>query len=135
MINRYKKYSLLFILGFIVNTKFLMSQEVTITPRNFIFLWQKANGDQYEIPVENKLQLQIEQQKINRVLMQILLKSVLKSKAFESFYPQNISLLPDVKNQVAKLDFTIFENSDQEEKRTYFFSFDSYGNVFDRMDN
>ena len=135
MIKRYRKYSLLFILCFIAGTKSLMSQKDAMAPKDFTFHWQKANGDQYEIPVENKLKIQIEQQKINRALMQILLKSLLKSKTFESFNPHNISLFPDEKNQVAKLDFTILDPSNKEQKYTYYFSFDSYGNVFDSIDN
>jgi hypothetical protein len=43
-----------------------------IAPESFVFSWQKANGDEYEIPVENNLEIKIEQQRVNRALMQIL---------------------------------------------------------------
>ena len=76
-----------------------------MTPEFFIFSWQKANGDEYKIPVKNNLDINIEQQKVNRVLMQILLKSLIRSKDFEFFNPIGFTLIPDEKNMVAQLIF------------------------------
>ena len=61
MINMYLKYCFLFLLGIILNSNFIFSQEVMMAPENFVFSWQKANGDEYEIPVKNNLEIKIEQ--------------------------------------------------------------------------
>ena len=78
MKSMYVKYSTLLLLGLLFNTSVLFAQEVQMTPKEFIFSWQKANGDQYEIPVTNNMKIAMAQQRVNRALMQILLKSVLK---------------------------------------------------------
>jgi len=104
-----------------------------MAPKNFIFSWQKTNGDQYEIPVDNNLDVQMEQQRVNRALMQILLKSVLKSRDFDSFDPFHITLLPDEKNQIAILEFTKLNTSGETKKFTYYFTFDTFGNVFNQL--
>ena len=113
----------------------MASQETKVATKNFYISWQKANGDQYEIPVENNLKVKILKQRVNRALMQILLKSSAKSKDFETFDPYKITLLTDVDYQVAKVDFTILDNSNVEEKYTYYFSFDTDGNVFKQLYN
>lgn len=127
------KFCALFVLGFLINTSLLYSQEVTMAPKNFIFSWQKANGDQYDIPVENNLDVQIEQQRVNRALMQILLKSVLKSRDFEGFDPLQVTLLPDEKNQIAIIEFSKLDNTGEKQQFTYYFTFDTFGNVFNQL--
>lgn len=133
MVNKSFKFCFLLLLGMLLNSTTLFSQQVTMAPKNFIFSWQKANGDQYEIPVDNNLEVQMEQQRVNRALMQILLKSVLKSRDFDSFDPLHITLYPDEKNQVAILVFTKLNASGEPEKFTYYFTFDTFGNVFNQL--
>jgi hypothetical protein len=131
----YLKYSLIIFLGIVFPFNSLASQETKVATKNFYISWQKANGDQYEIPVENNLKVKILKQRVNRALMQILLKSSAKSKDFETFDPYKISLLTDVDYHVAKVDFTILANSNGEEEYTYYFSFDTDGNVFKQLYN
>ena len=124
MINMYLKYCFLFLLGIILNSNFIFSQEVMVAPENFVFSWQKANGDEYEIPVENNLEIKIEQQRVNRALMQILLKSILKSRDFEAFDPLHFVLYTDGNDQIAKLEFTILGSTGEAQEFTYYFRFD-----------
>ena len=131
----YLKYSLIIFLGIVFPFNSLASQETKVATKNFYISWQKANGDQYEIPVENNLKVKILKQRVNRALMQILLKSSAKSKDFETFDPYKISLLTDVDYHVAKVDFTILDNSNGEEEYTYYFSFYTDGNVFKQLYN
>jgi len=133
--NMYLKYSLIIFLGIVFPFNSMASQETKVATKNFYISWQKANGDQYEIPVENNLKVKILKQRVNRALMQILLKSSAKSKDFETFDPYKISLLTDVDYHVAKVDFTILDNSNGEEEYTYYFSFDTDGNVFKQLYN
>lgn len=135
MINMYLKYCFLFLLGIILNSNFIFSQEVMMAPENFVFSWQKANGDEYEIPVENNLEIKIEQQRVNRALMQILLKSILKSRDFEAFDPLHFVLYADGNDQIAKLEFTTLGSSGEAQGFTYYFRFDTYGNVFNQLEN
>ena len=132
MINMYLKYCFLFLLGNVINSNFIFSQEVMMAPENFVFPWQKANGDEYEIPVENNLEIKIQQQRVNRALMQILLKSSIKSKDFEFFNPFQFTLIQDEKNMIAKFVFTELDTSGETEKFTDYFFFDTYGNVLDK---
>lgn len=134
MIARYFRFYYLVVFGMFLNTAFLFSQEEIVTDEDFIFSWQKANGDQYEILVKNNLDVQIKKQKISRVLMQILLKSIIKSRDFQAFNPVQITLIPDKKNNIVILDFTKLDNSGEKQKLTYYFAFDTYGNVFDQLD-
>lgn len=134
MIARYFRFYYLVVFAMFLNTAFLFSQEEIVTNEDFIFSWQKANGDQYEIPVKNNLDEKIEKQKISRVLMQILLKSIIKSRDFQAFNPLQITLIPDKKNNIVILDFTKLDNSGEKQKLTYYFAFDTYGNVFDQLD-
>ena len=134
MIARYFRFYYLVVFCVFLNTAFLFSQEESVTDKDFNFSWQKANGDQYEIPVKNNLDLKIEKQKISRVLMQILLKSIIKSRDFQAFKPLQITLIPDKKNNIVILDFTKLDNSGEKQKLTYYFAFDTYGNVFDQID-
>lgn len=131
----YLKYYLIIFLGIVFPFNSLASQETKVATKNFFISWQKANGDQYEIPVENNLKVKILKQRVNRALMQILLKSSVRSKDFETFDPSKITLLTDVDYQIAKVDFTILDKSDEEEKHTYYFSFDTDGNVFKQLYN
>ena len=134
MIARYFRFYYLVVFCIFLNTAFLFSQEESVTDKYFNFSWQKANGDQYEIPVKNNLDVKIEKQKISRVLMQILLKSIIKSRDFQAFKPLQITLIPDKKNNIVILDFTKLDNSGEKQKLTYYFAFDTYGNVFDQLD-
>ena len=102
-----------------------------MTPEFFIFSWQKANGDEYKIPVKNNLDINIEQQKVNRVLMQILLKSLIRSKDFEFFNPIGFTLIPDEKNMVAQLIFNKLLANGETEEFTDYFVFDTYGNILE----
>ncbi len=63
MTSTYFKFYILFSLFTLVNITSLFSQDVIMTPKSFIFSWQKASGDKYEIPVKNNLEVEIEQQK------------------------------------------------------------------------
>ena len=132
MTSTYFKFYILFSFFSLVNITSLFSQDVIMTPKSFIFSWQKASGDKYEIPVKNNLEVEIEQQKINRVLMQILLKSSIKSKDFEFFNPSEFTLIQDEKNMIAKFVFTELDTSGETEKFTDYFFFDTYGNVLDK---
>ena len=134
MIARYFRFYYLVVFCIFLNTAFLFSQEESVTDKYFNFSWQKANGDQYEIPVKNNLDVKIEKQKISRVLMQILLKSIIKSRDFQAFNPLQITLIPDKKNNIVILDFTKLDNFGEKQKLTYYFAFDTYGNVFDQLD-
>ena len=133
--NMYLKYYLIILLSIVFPFNSLASQETKVATKNFFISWQKANGDQYEIPVENNLKVKILKQRVNRALMQILLKSSVRSNDFETFDPSKITLLTDVDYQIAKVDFTILDKSDEEEKHTYYFSFDTDGNVFKQLYN
>ena len=133
--NTFLKYYLIILLSIVFPFNSLASQETKVATKNFFISWQKANGDQYEIPVENNLKVKILKQRVNRALMQILLKTSVKSKDFETFDPSKITLLTDVDYQIAKVDFTILDKSDEEEKHTYYFSFDTDGNVFKQLYN
>ena len=106
-----------------------------MAPENFVFSWQKTNGDKYEIPVENNLEIKIEQQKVNRAMMQILLKSILKSRDFEAFDPLHFVLYSDGNDQIVKLEFTILGSSVEAQEFTYYFRFDTFGNVFNQFEN
>ena len=133
MMNNSINFCALFVLGFLINTSLLYSQEVIMAPKNFIFSWHKANGDQYDIPVENNLDVQIEQQRVNRALMQILLKSIIKSRDFEGFDPLQVTLLPDEKYQIAIIEFSKLDNIGETQKFTYYFTFYTFGNVFNQL--
>ena len=77
MTSTYFKFYILFSLFTLINITSLFSQDVIMTPKSFIFSWQKASGDKYEIPVKNNLEVEIEQQKINRVLNRFLIDFIL----------------------------------------------------------
>jgi hypothetical protein len=131
----YRKYSVIIFFGLVLKMTILAAQEVKVAPKEFIFSWQKANGDQYEIPVTNNLKVVIAQQRVNRALMQILLKSVLKSRDFESFTPLYFTLRPDTQDQVAEFEFSLLGGEGESQEYTYYFRFDVYGNVFNQLDN
>ncbi len=131
----YRKYSVFIFFGLLLNTAILAAQEVKMAPKEFIFSWQKANGDKYDIPVTNNLKVEIAQKRVNRALMQILLKSVLKSRDFESFTPLYFTLRPDTQDQVAEFEFSLLGGEGESQEYTYYFRFDVYGNVFNQLDN
>lgn len=131
----YRKYSVIIFFGLVLNMTIFAAQEVKMAPKEFIFSWQKANGDQYEIPVTNNLKVAIAQQRVNRALMQILLKSVLKSRDFESFTPLYFTLRPDSQDLIAEFEFSLLGDNGEAQEYTYYFRFDVYGNVFNQLDN
>ncbi len=130
----YLKMCVSLFFSLMISLNFAFEQEVQLAPKNYLFSWQKANGDTYEIPVENNLKSTIELKRLDRALMQILLKSLLKSRDFESFTPEQITLFSDVNNEVAKIVFTILDAAEKEQEIIYYFTFDKYGNVFDQID-
>jgi|SRR5210317_1464081 len=130
----YLKMCVSLFFSLMISLNFAFVQEVQLAPKNYLFSWQKANGDTYEIPVENNLKSTIELKRLDRALMQILLKSLLKSRDFESFTPEQVTLFSDVNNEVAKIVFTILDAAEKEQEIIYYFTFDKYGNVFDQID-
>ena len=129
------KFNLLLLISFIFFLNRIIHSKFLILLKNFVFSRQKANGDKYEIPVENNLEIKIEQQRVNRALMQILLKFILKSRDFEAFDPLHFVLYTDGNDQIAKLEFTILGSSGEAQEFTYYFRFETYGNVFNRLEN
>lgn len=105
-----------------------------LAPNEYDFQWQKANGDRFEIEVENNLSKQVVQKRLDRVCMQILLKAMLKSNSFETFIPEKIALFEDRVYNVAELSFTFIDRQDEVQKRIYYYSFDYYGNVFKQIE-
>ena len=65
--------------------------------------------------------------------MDLILKSVLKSRDFEGFDPLQVTLLPDEKNQVAIVKFSKSDNTGETQQFTYYFTFDTFGNVFSQL--
>lgn len=130
----YLKMCVSLFFSLMISLNFAFEQEVQLAPKNYLFSWQKANGDTYEIPVENNLKSTIELKRLDRALMQILLKSLLKSRDFESFTPEQVTLFSDMNNEVAKIVFTILDAAEKEQEIIYYFTFDKYGNVFDQID-
>jgi len=130
----YLKMCVSLFFSLMISLNFAFEQEFQLAPKNYLFSWQKANGDTYEIPVENNLKSTIELKRLDRALMQILLKSLLKSRDFESFTPEQVTLFSDVNNEVAKIVFTILDAAEKEQEIIYYFTFDKYGNVFDQID-
>lgn len=129
------KFNLLLLISFIFFLNRIIHSKFLILLKNFVFSRQKANGDKYEIPVENNLEIKIEQQRVNRALMQILLKFILKSRDFEAFDPLHFVLYTDGNDQIAKLEFTILGSSGEAQEFTYYFRFDTYGNVFNQLED
>jgi len=129
------KYSLLILFSLFLTTNLIGSQKTLIIQDQYVFNWQKANGDTYEIPVENNLEIEIEKQRINRALMQILLKALINSRDFEGFTPIEIALYTDDEDQIAKLDFSVLDAEGNTKQFTDYFRFDEYGNVFNQLFN
>ena len=63
--------------------------------------------------------------------MQILLKSLIRSKDFEFFNPIGFTLIPEEKNMVAQLIFNKLLANGETEEFTDYFVFDTYGNILD----
>jgi hypothetical protein len=116
-----------------LNSSFAQENEALIVPKTYIFSWQKANGDTFELPVENNLKTAMLVKRLDRALMQIMLKSLLNSRDFETFTPEKVSLFSDTDYEVAKIDFTILGGEEELIEKTYYFSFDEYGNVFNQL--
>ncbi|MDG1912407.1 MAG: hypothetical protein P8I42_06235 [Flavobacteriaceae bacterium] len=81
--------------------------EVQRAPEKHEFEWHKANGDLFGISVENRISPALRQKVLDRVCMQILLKSMLHSKTFEDFTSLTFVFHKDLNYNVAILSFTI----------------------------
>ena len=123
------RYCLIF---YLFNLISLLGQ--TLSPKEYNFQWQKANGDSFEIELKNNLSKQVEQKRMDRVCMQILLKAMLKSNSFETFIPEKIVLYEDSVNNVAELSFTFIDRQNEMQNRIYYYSFDYYGNVYKQIE-
>ena len=119
---------------FMVSLSFLSAQETQkMAPTNYSFEWMKANGDEYEILVENNLENEMIQKLLERVYMQILLKSLMSSRNIETFNPEKFTLYSDGKSNISKLDFSFLDDQNEEQKRTHYYLFDYSGNVFNQI--
>ena len=123
------RYCLIFYLFSLIS---LLGQ--TLSSKEYNFQWQKANGDSFEIEIKNNLSKQVEQKRLDRACMQILLKAMLKSKSFETFIPDKIFLCEDSVNNVAELSFTFIDRQNEVQNRIYYYSFDYYGNVYKQIE-
>ncbi len=123
------RYCLIFYLFSLIS---LLGQ--TLSSKEYNFQWQKANGDSFEIEIKNNLSKQVEQKRLDRACMQILLKAMLKSKSFETFIPEKIVLYEDSVNNVAELSFTFIDRQNEVQNRIYYYSFDYYGNVYKQIE-
>lgn len=108
------------------------SQE--LAPKEYYFNWQKANGDQYDIAIKNELSQPVALKRLDRACMQILLKAMLKSRDFESFVPERFILNEDTEYNVARLDFSYLDRNNEKQRRTFFYQFDYFGNVFNQIE-
>ena len=129
----YKKFCFALFFSFALNSSFAQENEALVVPKTYIFSWQKANGDTFEIPVENNLKTAMLVKRLDRALMQIMLKSLLNSRDFETFTPEKVTLFSDTDYEVAKIDFTILGGEEELIEKTYYFSFGEYGNVFNQL--
>ena len=123
------RYCLIFYLFSLIS---LLGQ--TLSSKEYNFQWQKANGDSFEIEIKNNLSKQVEQKRLDRACMQILLKAMLKSNSFETFIPEKIVLYEDSVNNVAELSFTFIDRQDEVQNRIHYYSFDYYGNVYKQIE-
>ena len=123
------RYCLIFYLFSLIS---LLGQ--TLSSKEYNFQWQKANGDSFEIEIKNNLSKQVEQKRLDRACMQILLKAMLKSNSFETFIPEKIVLYEDSVNNVAELSFTFIDRQNEMQNRIYYYSFDYYGNVYKQIE-
>ena len=57
----------------------------------------------------------------------------MKSRDFEGFDPLQVTLLPDEKYQIAIIEFSKLDNIGETQKFTYYFTFDTFGNVFNQL--
>ena len=103
-----------------------------LMPKIYTYEWQKANGDTFDVLIENHLTDQIQLKTVERLCLLALLKSVIKSGAFESYSPSKMDLLPDQKVNVLKLEFTILNSDEEKQDQIHYFSFDALGNVYDK---
>lgn len=104
-----------------------------LMPKIYTYEWQKANGDTFDVLIENHLTDQIQLKTVERICLLALLKSVIKSGAFESYSPSKMDLLPDQKVNVLKLEFTILNSDGEKQAQIHYFSFDALGNVYDKL--
>jgi hypothetical protein len=131
---QYKSYGLglLFFLSSLTITRGQEPSKMAL--ETYFFEWIKANGDEYEIPIENNLDKEIFKNRLDRVFMQVLLKAVLKSRNFETFIPEKVSLFSDENNNVLKLDFSFIDARNENQKKTHYYKFDYNGNLFNQIE-
>ena len=115
------------------STSVTAQNEVQKAPEKYEFEWHKANGDLFGISVENRISPSFRQKVLDRVCMQILLKSMLHSKTFEDFTPLKFVFHSDLNYHVAFLSYTVLDHEGKENTQSEYYSFDDYGNVMDRI--
>ncbi len=99
-------------------------------PKMYTYEWQKANGDTFDVLIENHLTDQIQLKTVERLCLLALLKSVMKSGAFESFTPSKMDIFPDQKVNVLKLEFAFLNSDGEKQDQIHYFSFDEQGNLY-----
>ena len=106
-----------------------------LMPKMYTYEWQKANGDTYDVLIENHLTDQIQLKTVERLCLLALLKSVMKSGAFESFTPSKMDIFPDQKVNVLKLEFAFLNSDGEKQDQIHYFSFDEQGNLYDKSNH
>lgn len=130
-----KKYLFILFASLLFNQSY--SQQIHDAPKSFVFSWDTPIQDQFEIPVENNLEVTIKQHFLDRALTMILIKSLMNSiniGKYETFTPIQIHLTSEPNFHVAELEFTVLGKFEEELSLTYYYSFDENGNVFRRLD-
>lgn len=106
-----------------------------LMPKMYTYEWQKANGDTFDVLIENHLTDQIQLKTVERLCLLALLKSVMKSGAFESFTPSKMDIFPDQKVNVLKLEFAFLNSDGEKQDQIHYFSFDEQGNLYDKSNH
>lgn len=106
-----------------------------LMPKMYTYEWQKANGDTFDVLIENHLTDEIQLKTVERLCLLALLKSVMKSGAFESFTPSKMDIFPDQKVNVLKLEFAFLNSDGEKQDQIHYFSFDEQGNLYDKSNH
>lgn len=133
--NIHKKCLFILFASLLFNQSY--SQQIDDAPKSFVFSWDTPTQDQFEIPVENNLEVTIKQHFLNRALTMILIKSLMNSiniGKYETFTPIQIHLTSESDFHVAELEFTTLGKFEEELNLTFYYSFDENGNVFGKLD-
>src|SRR6056300_964339 len=110
----------------------MLKSAAKLMPKMYTYEWQKANGDTFDVLIENHLTDQIQLKTVERLCLLALLKSVMKSGAFESFTPSKMDIFPDQKVNVLKLEFAFLNSDGEKQDQIHYFSFDEQGNLYDK---